>query len=134
MSTLVSEGRPGMSETRVTMSRNERGARSPGARLKRSRRPLSDPGEVSVLLEEYARTRDLRIRDRVVAMHERLVHGLASRFTAGPGSTPADLIQVAYIGLIEAIDRFNPELGCAFTTFAVPTIVGLLKRYLRDQG
>ncbi len=92
---------------------------------------LSD--DPQVLLREYARTRDIRIRDRLVLLHERMVRYLASRFGAGAGTSLDDLVQVGYVGLIAAIDRFDPDKGVSFVTFAVPTITGEIKRYFRDQ-
>jgi RNA polymerase sigma-B factor len=62
-----------------------------------------------------------------------LARGLARRYCRGTESLD-DLVQVASIGLLGAIDRFDPERGREFTTFAVPTIVGELKRYYRDYG
>lgn len=84
------------------------------------------------LIEEFARTRDPRLRDRLVLMHDRMVRYLASRFDSRL-SPPEDVIQVAYIGLISAIDRFDPKKGVSFVTYAIPTIVGEIKRYFRDQ-
>ncbi len=86
-----------------------------------------------VLLREYARTRDQKIRDRLVQIHERMVRYLAGRFGSGPGTTTEDLVQVGYIGLLAAIERFDPDKGVSFVTFAVPTILGEIKRYFRDQ-
>jgi len=91
---------------------------------------LDDP---QVLLREYARTRDIRIRDRLVHLHERMVRYLAGRFGSGAGTSLDDLVQVGYIGLLAAIDRFDPDKGVSFVTFAVPTILGEIKRYFRDQ-
>ena len=85
------------------------------------------------LLRDYHRTRDLRIRDRLVLLHERMVRYLAARFAPGGGTSVEDLVQVGYIGLIAAIERFDPEKGVSFVTFAVPTILGEIKRYFRDQ-
>jgi RNA polymerase sigma-B factor len=62
-----------------------------------------------------------------------LARGLARRYCRGTESLD-DLVQVASIGLLGAIERFDPERGREFTTFAVPTIVGELKRYYRDYG
>jgi RNA polymerase sigma-B factor len=84
------------------------------------------------LIVEFARTRDPRLRDRLVLMHDRMVRYLASRFDSRL-SPPEDVIQVAYIGLISAIDRFDPKKGVSFVTYAIPTIVGEIKRYFRDQ-
>lgn len=85
------------------------------------------------LLREYAKTRDIQIRNRLVLLHERMVRYLASRFGSGAGTSLDDLVQVGYVGLIAAIDRFDPEKGVSFVTFAVPTILGEIKRYFRDQ-
>lgn len=84
------------------------------------------------LIAEFAKTRDPRLRDRIVLMHERMVRYLASRFD-NRLSPQEDVVQVAYIGLISAIDRFDPKKGGCFITYAIPTIVGEIKRYFRDQ-
>ena len=95
---------------------------------------LSDiQDDPQALLREYARTRDIEIRNRLVILHERMVRYLASRFGSGAGTSLDDLVQVGYVGLIAAIDRFDPEKGVSFVTFAVPTILGEIKRYFRDQ-
>jgi RNA polymerase sigma-B factor len=67
-----------------------------------------------------------------VSMHDRMVRYLASRFDSRL-SPQEDVVQVAYIGLISAIDRFDPKRGVSFVTYAIPTIVGEIKRYFRDQ-
>ena len=89
--------------------------------------------EVHRLLEEYARHRDPATRERLVILHERMIRYLASRFGQGPGTTLDDLVQVGYIGLINAIDRYDASKGVNFVTYAVPTILGEIKRYFRDQ-
>lgn len=83
--------------------------------------------------EEYARTRDPVQRDALVDAHIGLAEHLARRF-ANRGEPLDDLIQVASIGLLKAIDRFEPDRGLVFSTFATPTIVGELKRHFRDKG
>jgi len=85
------------------------------------------------LLAEYARLRDERVRSRLVDMHEGLCRALAVRFEGRGWTSTEDLVQVARLGLLSAIEGFNPERGCAFSTFAVPTIVGFIKHYLRDH-
>ncbi|MBI3911428.1 MAG: SigB/SigF/SigG family RNA polymerase sigma factor [Armatimonadetes bacterium] len=91
------------------------------------------PADVQGLLCEYARSRDPRLRERLVHAHERMVRYLAGRFGHAAGTTSEDLIQVGYIGLIAAIDRYDPSKGVSFVTYAVPTILGEIKRYFRDQ-
>ena len=73
------------------------------------------------------------IRDRLAEMHLPLVEYLARRFT-GRGVPLEDLVQVGSIGLLKAIDRFQPERGLEFSTYATPTILGEIKRYFRDAG
>jgi RNA polymerase sigma-B factor len=68
-----------------------------------------------------------------VQQYTALVHSLARRF-AGRGEPLEDLEQVGYLGLIAAINRFDPCLGLEFTTFATPTILGEIKRYFRDKS
>jgi RNA polymerase sigma-B factor len=65
--------------------------------------------------------------------YDSLVHFLARRFQ-NRGEPVEDIVQVGYLGLIKAIDRFDPDLGNEFTTFATPTILGEIRRYFRDKG
>ena len=74
-----------------------------------------------------------RLRDELVEMHLPLAEYLARRF-GNRGELHEDLVQVATIGLIKAIDRFDLERGVAFSTYATPTIVGEIKRHFRDRG
>ena len=73
------------------------------------------------------------LRDQLVEMHLPLAEYLARRF-GNRGELHEDLVQVATIGLIKAIDRFDLERGVAFSTYATPTIVGEIKRHFRDRG
>lgn len=72
------------------------------------------------------------LRQTVVEGHLPLVHHLAQRFR-GRGEPYDDLVQVGTIGLLHAVDRFDPERG-SFAAFAVPTIVGEIRRHFRDRG
>ncbi|HEX5415890.1 MAG TPA: sigma-70 family RNA polymerase sigma factor [Chloroflexota bacterium] len=87
---------------------------------------------VADLLEDYHRSPRPDIRERLIVLHLDLVSRLA-RQLAGRGPVLDDLIQVGYIGLMKAIDRFDPARGVAFSAFAIPTIAGEMKRYLRDK-
>ena len=89
---------------------------------------------VSELFEEYARTRDVKVRNRLVLMHDRLARGIAARFGKSGGNSEEDLRQVAYLGVIAAVERYDPNNGVSFLTFAAATIVGVIKHYLRDHG
>ena len=72
-------------------------------------------------------------RDAMVERHLGLARHLALRYSDS-GEPLDDLFQVASLGLVNAVDRFDPARGIAFTTFAVPTILGELKRHFRDRG
>jgi RNA polymerase sigma-B factor len=74
-----------------------------------------------------------RIRDELVEMHLPLVEYLARRFR-NRGEPLDDLVQVATIGLIKSVDRFDIDRGVEFSTYATPTIVGEIKRHFRDKG
>jgi RNA polymerase sigma-B factor len=74
-----------------------------------------------------------RVRDALVEQHLPLVEHLARRFR-NRGEPYDDLVQVATIGLIKSVDRFDPERGVEFSTYATPTIVGEIKRHFRDKG
>ncbi len=83
------------------------------------------------LLRRYARYRDRYDLERLVVAYRPLARGLARRYSSA--SRPSeDLEQVAYEGLIKAIQRFDPDRGTPFTSFAVPTVLGELRRFLRD--
>ncbi|WP_246450969.1 RNA polymerase sigma factor SigF [Allostreptomyces psammosilenae] len=73
------------------------------------------------------------LRDELVRMHLPLVEHLARRFR-NRGEPLDDLTQVATIGLIKSVDRFDAERGVEFSTYATPTIVGEIKRHFRDKG
>src|SRR5437879_3208683 len=73
-----------------------------------SRRCRTVPENSQSLLREYARTRDVQIRNQLVLQHDRMVRYLAGRFVVTPGTASEDLVQVGYVGLIAALDRFDP--------------------------
>jgi len=83
-------------------------------------------------LPEGSRERQA-IRDQLVETHLPLVEYLARRFR-NRGELHDDLVQVATIGLIKSVDRFDLERGVEFSTYATPTIVGEIKRHFRDKG
>ena len=84
------------------------------------------------MLREYARTRDPQVRDRLVELNSDLVHYIARRFI-NRGEPLEDIEQVGFVGLINAIERFDPSLENEFSTFATPTIAGEIRRYFRDK-
>lgn len=85
------------------------------------------------LFRRYKEEGDEEARNQLVVNHLNLVRYLASKF-ANRGEQLEDLIQVGTIGLIKAIDRFDPNRGLEFTTYATPTIMGEIKRHFRDKG
>lgn len=87
--------------------------------------------DVTPSFVEYRATGDRDLRNRLIEQHRGLAEQLARRFR-GRGQSPDDLEQVAVLGLLKAVERFEPERGLAFTTFATPTVVGELKRHFRD--
>lgn len=85
------------------------------------------------LFDDYRRTHSPEVREQLVDQYVALVRSLARRFS-GRGEPLEDLEQVGFLGLIAAIERFDPDLGLEFTTFATPTILGEIKRYFRDKS
>jgi RNA polymerase sigma-B factor len=85
------------------------------------------------LLEVFRRLPDPDARDQLTRRYLPLAEHLAGRF-AGRGEAREDLVQVASLGLVHAIDRFDPDRGVQFPTFAAVTIVGELRRHFRDRG
>lgn len=109
--------------------------------------PSPDEEEAEDRSAEDPRTSDLRVlasmdesdparqdlRDRVVESHLGLVEHLARRYT-DRGEPYDDLVQVGTIGLLKAVDRFDPAMGPSFAAYAVPTILGEIRRHFRDRG
>ena len=91
------------------------------------------PGASRDTFVEFAATGDPQLRDQLVEAHLGLAHQLARRF-ANRGETHDDLVQVASLALIHAVDRFDPDRGFEFSTFATRTVLGELKRHFRDKG
>lgn len=89
-------------------------------------------GDQRALLVAYLEKQDVGARDRLVEDLMPLVRSLAKRY-AGRGEPTEDLVQVGAIGLVKAIDRFDLEKGVELSTYAVPTIVGEIRRHFRDR-
>jgi RNA polymerase sigma-B factor len=94
---------------------------------------MSQDSIAEALFEEYGRTKDPRVRERLIEMHQSLVRFLASKF-ANRGEPLEDLVQVGNIGLVNAVDRYDAGRGNKFSTYATPTIVGEIRRYFRDRA
>ncbi len=92
-----------------------------------------DKARTRELFSLYKDKGDEAARDELIMSHLNLVRFLASKFK-NRGEPLDDLIQVGTIGLIKAIDRFDPSRGLEFTTYATPTILGEVKRHFRDKG
>jgi len=98
--------------------------------------PVSAPSvrarEDARLFEDYSRERDPALREALMRRFLPLAWHLAARYSHG--GERDDVRQVAVIGLLKAIDRYDPYRGIAFSSFAMPTIIGEVKRYFRDLG
>jgi len=102
-------------------------------RISTTRRPVAGPDDVAddALFREYRETGDRRVRNELIGRHRWLAIHCAKRF-ADKGEPLDDLVQVGMLGVLKAVERFDPDYGAAFATFAVPTIVGELRRHFRD--
>ena len=98
---------------------------------RRYRRP--DKARTKRLLVRYHKHGDQKAREQAIQEQLPLVEFLARKF-AGRGEPVEDLIQVASVGLIKAVDRFDVDRNIEFSTYATPNILGEIKRYFRDKG
>jgi len=83
---------------------------------------------------QYAATRDPGIREQIIVAYLGLADRLAERYRSSRGASPEDLRQTARVGLVAAVDRYDPDYGNPFVPYAVACVVGEIKRYLRDTS
>jgi RNA polymerase sigma-B factor len=91
-----------------------------------------DAPAIDPRFSELRRTGDRRLRNELVEAHRDLAMRAARRF-ANRGEPLDDLVQVAMVGLLKSVERFDPARGLAFSSFAMPTITGEIKRHFRDK-
>lgn len=84
------------------------------------------------LFGELRATASAALRDYLIERHEGLVRHVARQY-ANSGESYDDIVSVGHLGLVNAVDRFDPERGTKFATFAVPTIKGEIRRHFRDR-
>ncbi|ULR53300.1 SigB/SigF/SigG family RNA polymerase sigma factor [Streptomyces deccanensis] len=149
-STTSSRGRTGASPARAqsraggtvtaggTMSEHERHDEASAQSVRSAQHDPHDRSGARALFVELRALPDgsaeyAELRNRLVRMHLPLVEHLARRFR-NRGEPLDDLTQVATIGLIKSVDRFDPDRGVEFSTYATPTVVGEIKRHFRDKG
>ena len=116
----------------TSRARAEHAAPRPARRAPQGR-VAWDKDRTRELFRRYKEGGDAEARDQLIMSHLNLVRFLASKFK-NRGESLDDLVQVGTIGLIKAIDRFDPDRGLEFTTYATPTIMGEIKRHFRDKG
>jgi RNA polymerase sigma-B factor len=92
----------------------------------------AEADQLAAAHRRYAATRDPALRAELVRSYANLVRATAKRFE-GRGEGLEDLQQIAFVGFLEALDRFDPTRGSPFVTYAVPTMLGQLKRHFRDR-
>jgi RNA polymerase sigma-B factor len=90
------------------------------------------PGELDELFREYRRTQQRSVRNRLVEAHRGLAASIAHDYR-GRGVELDDLVQIAMLGTLKAVERFDPERGIPFSSFASRTVNGEIKRYFRDR-
>jgi RNA polymerase sigma-B factor len=108
----------------------------------RSSNPVGDvlPGDeravsrVEDWFRQYADTHDPAVRERIIVAYLGLADRLAERYRSSRGVTPEDLRQTARVGLVAAVDRYDPGYGSPFVPYAVACVVGEIKRCLRDTS
>lgn len=93
----------------------------------------ASPQEITDMLRQYALTRDETLRNKLVEAHLYIASIVARRF-ARRGVDYDDLYQVASLALIKAVERYDPDRGVKFVSFATPTMIGEVKNYFRDKA
>jgi len=101
--------------------------------MAKGKRKAPDRDEVDALIREYRRSNDVTLRDQLIAKHLYLVQTAARKF-AGLGESHEDLLQEGAMGLVNAVDLYDPERGVQFSTYATHLVEGQIRHYLRDRG
>jgi RNA polymerase sigma-B factor len=101
--------------------------------MAKANRKAPDRRQVETLVIEYRRTGDTVLRDQLISQHLYLVQTVARKFS-GLGESHEDLLQEGAMGLINAVDLFDPERGVQFSTYATHLVEGQIRHYLRDRG
>jgi len=101
--------------------------------MAKAKRQAPDRDEVDSLVREYRRDKQPALRDRLIAQHLYLVQTAARKF-AGLGESHEDLLQEGAMGLINAVDLYDPDRGVQFSTYATHLVEGQIRHYLRDRG
>jgi RNA polymerase sigma-B factor len=101
--------------------------------MAKAKRKAPDRQQIERLVVEYRRTGDTGLRDQLISQHLYLVQTVARKF-AGLGESHEDLLQEGAMGLINAVDLFDPERGVQFSTYATHLVEGQIRHYLRDRG
>lgn len=91
-----------------------------------------DEEQVNELFQEYFKTKDVQVRNRLLENYLYIAEIVAKKFT-NRGVEYEDLLQVASVALVKAIERFDPNRGIKFSSFATPSLVGEIKNYFRDK-
>ncbi|GAB2857460.1 RNA polymerase sigma factor SigF [Streptomyces deserti] len=138
---VAEEARARGRATGGTMSEHERHSEDEALRAHSAQNTSHGPQDRSEARAMFLKLRQLEqgspeyaeLRNQLVRMHLPLVEHLARRFR-NRGEPLDDLTQVATIGLIKSVDRFDPDRGVEFSTYATPTVVGEIKRHFRDKG
>jgi RNA polymerase sigma-B factor len=125
-------GHPVRPLTRRECSRLERVQPRAIHRWSQTENVICRRGEETALFRRYRQTGEPAVRDALIARFTPLAAHLARRYPSGRESE--DVGQVAALALIKAVDRFDPDHGSAFASFATPTILGEIERYFRDYG
>lgn len=105
---------------------------SPATRRRRRPARVSDHEADAERFRRYRATGDRAARNALIEDHRWLAVHCAKRF-ANKGEPLDDLVQVAMLGVLKAVERFDPDFGATFATFAVPTVTGELRRHFRDK-
>jgi RNA polymerase sigma-B factor len=105
---------------------------TPGARGRSKPRDPAEVAHEAALLRRYAKDRDERVKEELCQRFMPLARSMALRYRGGTESLD-DLVQVASLGLVKAIDGFDPDRGRPFAAYAVPTMLGELRRHFRDH-